>query len=214
MTRTRDFSGLALRDVVAINVGAGVSWTSLSGIVVAVGDDHLEVALARQPQDPSLLAPGAMVRIRRGSESSIRAQAAAYTPGPRPGLAARLLAAAEVPSNHRAYHRVPVHLRPITMVASTAGRVVGSQGWVLDLSGGGARLTVAQQLAEGDHVVLRLVLPDETQRVEIRAQVIWVRPLQDSHEIGVRFIDLPDAIRDRIVQAVFRAELALRKLVA
>jgi Tfp pilus assembly protein PilZ len=212
MTRTLDFSDLSLRDVVAINLGVGANWTSLSAIIVATSAHHLELALARAPSRPALLAPGATVRIRRGAESSIRVQVIAAAQVPTFVIAVRPLAATEAARNHRAYHRAPVHLTPVTLVARSVGRTVGVQGWVTDLSGGGARLTVSLALQVGDPLALWLALSDGERRSEVHTEVVWVQPLQSSYQIGVRFVDLPDAFRDRIVHVVFRAELALRQL--
>lgn len=211
MARTRDFSGLGLRDIVAIEVGPDVYGTSLSGVVITAGKDCIEIALAGQPQERELLAPGAMVRVRRGNEASIRAQVISYARGPRPSIIVRPLATAEVARNHRTAPRVPVHRPPVTLVARTADRSVGFQGWMLDLSGGGARLAVSVPLQVGDELILRLPLPDETERTPLRAVVAWHQRAGDTHQLGIRFLDMPAALRDRLAHAVFRAELALRK---
>jgi Tfp pilus assembly protein PilZ len=119
-------------------------------------------------------------------------------------------------SNTRSYHRTPVAFQSMTVVAQTGGRVVGTQGWITDLSGSGARLTVSLPVQVGDVVHLRLTLPDHSDSDTVRGRVVWAEPMRGGHQhqIGVAFTDLSDRLRDRIVHTVFRAELALRQVAA
>lgn len=216
MAWAQDFDGLALRDVVAINLGSRAQWTSLSGIVVAARADYqeIELALPRPPDDTGLLAPGTFVRVRRDTGPSTRAQVIAIHPGRVHVVVVRALGTVSNDQNQRAYHRVPITVQPVTLVARTGDKTVGAQGWITDLSGGGARLTVSVKVERGDVVLLRFTLPDSTERLAVRAEVAWSQPLrgEQQHQVGVRFVDLPDGQRDSIVRGVFQAEMALRQL--
>jgi hypothetical protein len=115
--------------------------------------------------------------------------------------------------NNRAFHRVPIPVQPVTLVAQSGDRTVGAQGWITDLSGGGARLTVPVSVERGDVVLLRFTLRGTSERIAARAEVAWAKPLRgDQFQVGVRFVDLPNAQRDMIVRGVFQAEVALRQL--
>ena len=218
MAWAQDFDGLALRDVVAINLGSRTEWTSLSGIVVALGTDYqeIELALPRPPEDPNLLAPGTFVRVRRDAGPSTRAQVIAVQPGRIHVVVVRALGNVTTDQNHRAFHRVPITVQPVTLVVQTGDRTVGAQGWITDLSGGGARLTVPLKVERGDVVLLRFTLPDSSERLAVRAEVAWTQPLrgEQQHQMGVRFVSVPDGQRDSIVRGVFQAEMALRQLTA
>jgi Tfp pilus assembly protein PilZ len=218
MAWAQDFDGLALRDVVAINLGTRTEWTSLSGIVVALRADYqeLELALPRPPDDPGLLAPGTFVRVRRDSGPSTRAQVIAVQAGRVHVVVVRALGNVISEQNSRAFHRVPITVQPVTLVVQSDGRTVGAQGWITDLSGGGARLTVPLKVERGDVVLLRFTLPDSTERLAVRAEVAWTESLrgEQQHQMGVRFVSVPDGLRDSIVRGVFQAEMALRQLSA
>jgi Tfp pilus assembly protein PilZ len=183
--------------------------------VVAVRDDYqeLEIALTRPPEDGNLLAPGAFVRVRRDSGPSTRAQVIALQSGRFHVVVLRTLNNFATEQNNRAFHRVPITVQPVTVVAQTGDRTVGAQGWITDLSGGGARLTVPLTVERGDTVLLRFTLRGTIEKVAVRAEVAWAKPLRgDQLQVGVRFVDLPNAQRDTIVRGVFQAEMALRQL--
>lgn len=60
-------------------------------------------------------------------------------------------------------------------------------------------------------ISLRLPLLDNRVTVEVRGRVVWIRPVFQSWQVGVQFIDLPDPTRDLIVRTVFIEETRLRR---
>jgi Tfp pilus assembly protein PilZ len=213
MAVARDFAEFELREVVAINTGTGADWSSVSAIVVAAGRDMMELALGREPDHPEAMAPGCVVRVRRDRASSVRAQVIAVDRGAIPVVVVRPLTAAQAAENQRSYHRAHTQMRETTGVGVIAGRPVSFRAWIVDLSGGGARMVTLRELHQGDAMTLRLHLPESTGPIDVSAEVAWVRPLRRFWQAGIRFVDVPDAARDRIIRAVFLSEVQMRRMV-
>jgi hypothetical protein len=104
--------------------------------------------------------------------------------------------------------RTRVSLPPVSAVRlNRAGKPVGLLGLhALDLSAGGIRVTSEEPLHGGDRLRVALRLDD---RGPLNAQVeILVGGLSAQGRFG----EMPDGDRQRIVQYVYRQELAQRKL--
>jgi len=75
----------------------------------------------------------------------------------------------------------------------------------VDISGGGLQLISTRKLVEGDHLVIVLRLEGTkllTQGVVVRSSK-HKEGSQFIYRVGVKFIDLPEKVRERIVQYVF-----------
>lgn len=213
MARPRDFAGFELKEFATLLSGEGDRYVSLSCVVVAISREELHLALRSQPDAVDCIAPGTVVRVRRGDAGSVRAQVISLDLDTIPVVVVRALAAVSigVASNQRSFHRVPTQLQETHATAFSAGRAVRFRVRVVDLSGGGARVMSPQALAAGDLLSLRLPLPDGSDSLELRSRVMWVRPIRRSWQAGLQFTELSNRQRDQIVRAVFMAEIRLRK---
>jgi hypothetical protein len=217
MLRALDFSEFEVRNLVAVNTGSGANWQTRSGLVTVATETEIHIALrglTDGPRELATLAPGTIVRVVRGRDLSVRGQVIALEHHPAPMLVVRALQSATPTSgaNQRAHHRVPTCLKEAAASAVTAGKAVGFSVRVVDLSGGGARITCARPLAAGDTLVLRIALPRTDAVVEAPGRVMWARPVRSLWEIGVRFEKLLPATQDAIVRAVQMAEIELRRV--
>jgi Tfp pilus assembly protein PilZ len=212
MLRAEDFEDFAARDLVAVNSGAGADWATASALVVTAHPDELHLALRGQPDNPAALEPGRIVRIVRGRQLTARGQIIALERGTAPVLVVRSLPPDHAGQNQRAYHRIPTMLAEMTASAMTGGRAVGFRARVVDLSGGGAQITCPRQLDQGDTVHLRLTLPETGDIVEVPGRVAWARQVRSQWRAGIRFEGVTPVTQDKIVRAVLRSELALRRI--
>ncbi|MEW5945695.1 MAG: ATP-binding cassette domain-containing protein [bacterium] len=87
----------------------------------------------------------------------------------------------------------------------------------LDLAGGGIRLAGDAPVKPGDVIRLKLGIPGEGERGTLvcRGEVRWVQEgdaeAPGRYLYGVRFTDIPDAERDRLVKYVFSRHYGIRK---
>ncbi|MER3418992.1 MAG: hypothetical protein C4290_00020, partial [Chloroflexota bacterium] len=72
------------------------------------------------------------------------------------------------------------------------------------------RLLCPRPVCVGDTLYLRLPLPDGAP-CDLPARAVWCRPARGGWQAGVRFLDLTERERDRIVRLVFWQELRLRR---
>ncbi len=66
------------------------------------------------------------------------------------------------------------------------------EGILLDLSEDGLDVLAAQPLCPAAIINARFALPDQEAEIDIRGEVAWANP---NGESGVRYIDLPDNLR-------------------
>jgi hypothetical protein len=213
MLRSPDFEEFAARDVVAVNTGSGAEWRSHSALVVAARPDELHLALRGHLDDPralEALAPGMIVRVVRRRELAAHGQVIAKERHPMVVLIVRAIPAGDQADNHRAYHRV---LTRATAVAATVtdGKAASFRVGVVDLSGGGARITGPRRLEPGSAVLLKLPLPKSDRVVEAPGRVVWGGPVRSLWQAGVRFERLAPAVQDAIVRAVLHTEIDMRR---
>ncbi len=76
-----------------------------------------------------------------------------------------------------------------------------AQAFVADLGAGGMRLVLEQEVEQGAELDLRVRLPDANEVVAVRAEVVWVG---QGGEVGLRFVNLSAALRERIAALVAR----------
>ncbi|HWQ43414.1 MAG TPA: PilZ domain-containing protein [Desulfosporosinus sp.] len=84
-------------------------------------------------------------------------------------------------------------------------------GTMLDLSGGGMRFLVEEQIDNKSLIYVHLTLPNED--LQTPARVTRVQKIEDSkrYVVSVEFHDLSERERDRIIRCVFEIQRAIRK---
>lgn len=206
-----DFETCMVRDRVSINTGSGATWATLPALIVSATPLQLELALRGRPADPETLAPGALVRIQLEDRTVVRAQVVVFDAGESPVVAVAALTPPTPEENNRAFHRMPVTMRETTLAVLAPGRTSIGRARILDLSGGGARILLQKRVANGDRVLVRLML-DGDQHTQVPGEVVWVRPLRRFWQAGIRFVDVPVAKHALIQRAVFQAEVRMRQV--
>jgi hypothetical protein len=80
----------------------------------------------------------------------------------------------------------------------------------LDVGHGGLSFDCSHPLPVGSTVEIRMPTVDPP--FDARARVVWSRPEDDLHRVGVAFLDANDAFRARMVEQVCEIELYRRKV--
>ena len=84
----------------------------------------------------------------------------------------------------------------------------------VNVSGDGVRFLPERPLAEGDLIDLRMVLPPFIV-VEARGEVMQIRPepecLDPSHTVIVRFTDIAEEDREKIIRYVVQRQAELQR---
>ncbi|MDR2884190.1 MAG: flagellar brake domain-containing protein [Deferribacteraceae bacterium] len=122
----------------------------------------------------------------------------------------------------REFFRVPVHLRvkvflgnldKLDIFNKTSRAVPFYDGLVDDLSGGGCRLSCDSGIIEGDVIVLDLSnsLVDGIKQLECKAVRVAFRP-NGKRIISLKYSNISETNRDKIIRYVFRRQLELKKL--
>ncbi len=87
--------------------------------------------------------------------------------------------------------RVPVQL-PVRLRVENGAEM---EGILLDLSEDGLDVLAAQPLCPSAIINAHFVLPDQSTEMDVRGEVAWANP---NGESGVRYIDLPDNLRNSL----------------
>lgn len=83
---------------------------------------------------------------------------------------------------------------------------------LLDLSGGGMRVKINDSINLNDTIVVSLKYEDE--EIEIKGKVIRITKNEDrSFVCGVTFVDISNAIREKIIKTVFKIMRKQRELI-
>lgn len=79
------------------------------------------------------------------------------------------------------------------------------KGKAVDLSSGGMKLILDKRTEEGSHLKIVLILPGETEAIEIQGEVVWVHDNKDGNfSVGMLFTVLKEEDKDKIWQFIFR----------
>ncbi len=115
-------------------------------------------------------------------------------------------------AERRRYVRVNKSLL-VTYIPIDAARKP-SQSVIKNISGGGIKLPLKEELAAGALLRLELELLKEEKRLQLEARVVWVRPNPENrkfpYEGGIEFINITQAERTMLsncAQYLNRAEL-------
>jgi c-di-GMP-binding flagellar brake protein YcgR len=82
---------------------------------------------------------------------------------------------------------------------------------VVDMSGGGLKM-FADIPAQKDATIEIYFLGNIEKLEQVKAQVMRCRPIEGKFEIGVKFIDIHQTDRDRIIKYVFKRQVEQRNL--
>lgn len=112
----------------------------------------------------------------------------------------------------RGFVRVPVNLQLEYMLDNEQEKEeIYHKALIRDLSGGGTQFTSKNKLIKGDILKIKLFLPNET--INCKARIMWVyTEIRDKTErflIGIKFIDLPEKVREQIIKYVFQRQREL-----
>ena len=112
----------------------------------------------------------------------------------------------------RAFVRLPVL---IPNLFRTSEESAWHKGILLDLSGGGARISHKSPLRVGDQVYLQFTLRKEDGMLTVQGRVVRVERTGEvgtpNYHSGILFAALPEAMQDLIVGYVFQRMLAVRR---
>ncbi len=87
----------------------------------------------------------------------------------------------------------------------TTRLTVESIGPTLNISAGGMCVLMADPMREGTTPTLQFTLPDQEQTVTCKGRITWCRSSKidpDLFEVGLAFVDISDADRQRVVDFV------------
>ncbi|TAM72872.1 PilZ domain-containing protein [bacterium] len=109
----------------------------------------------------------------------------------------------------RAYFRAAVS---IPARYAIDGRLGYAEGWINDLSGGGIKLVIDEDLPAGGVLALRFLLPESSEPIDARGRVVlsYRDHPQGRYALGVTFTAIDGGQRERIVRYV--QALQLRRL--
>lgn len=84
------------------------------------------------------------------------------------------------------------------------------KGLIVDLSGGGCRITTSFELKVGDEIELYLEL-DPQRRLAVKGEVVRIETDADSNQTfaGIRFKDIREAVRDQIISWMFKHQQSI-----
>jgi hypothetical protein len=197
-------------EAVSLTVGRQGQAVELGCRVVTVHGDVIALRTEVVPIQPELLQPDTDAWLMSSGGRRLPAVLLGVEAGTPPLLRVRLVAIEGRRENRRGFYRAAMQLAPVQALLLRDGRAALRWVRLVDLSAGGARLLCAWPLRVGDTLYLRLPLADGAP-CDLLARAVWCRPTRAGWEAGVSFRDLTEQERDRIVRAVFRQELRLRR---
>lgn len=113
--------------------------------------------------------------------------------------------------NDRAFFRLETNL-PATLTTFGSGFGVGERDCrLLNISVGGARISMEHQLHSGDKFLLKVKLLEDRDTSVMYCEVLRVIAEEGgNYQYGCRFLELTEADEDRISQNIFAAQLKER----
>ncbi|MGI6226653.1 MAG: flagellar brake protein, partial [Peptococcales bacterium] len=112
----------------------------------------------------------------------------------------------------RDFVRIPVSLSLEYRVENGAkSEETFHTGVIRDLSGGGAQLASKRKLVKGTILQVKFSLPEDL--IVCKAKVMWVytevKEQKETYLIGLKFIDINERLRERIIRYVFKRQREL-----
>ncbi len=80
----------------------------------------------------------------------------------------------------------------------------------VNISGGGLRFRCGDRFKPGDKLVLKLFLPTYTHALRVIGEVVWASERKEGdYEVAIKYMDLDEKIRDRIIRYIFAKQRML-----
>ncbi len=73
----------------------------------------------------------------------------------------------------------------------------------VNISGGGLRFFSNDTFNVGDKLLVKTFLPTYSHVIRIKCEVVRAIPVEDGYEIAVKFYDLDEGTRDKIIRYIF-----------
>lgn len=73
----------------------------------------------------------------------------------------------------------------------------------VNISGGGLRFISRDRFEVGDRLVLKTFLPTYAHVIKLKCEVVRSVPFEDSFETAVKYTDIDDTTRDKIIKYIF-----------
>ncbi len=80
----------------------------------------------------------------------------------------------------------------------------------VNISGGGLRFYCHDHFNSGDHIILKTFLPTHAHVIKLKCEVVRAVPMEDGlTEVAVRFVDMDESTRDKIIRYIFAKQRKL-----
>lgn len=73
----------------------------------------------------------------------------------------------------------------------------------VNISGGGLRFIARDKFEVGDRLVLKTFLPTYAHVIKLKCEVVRSVPAQDGFEVAVKYTEIDDTTRDKIIKYIF-----------
>lgn len=115
----------------------------------------------------------------------------------------------------RAFFRVDTRMNIKILVDVDSGDGIVSQklfeAKVADMSGGGLRLFTDAKV-EKDAIIEIYFIGNMDRLEQVKGAVMRSRRVEDKYELGIKFLELSQSDRDKIIKYVFKRQVEMRKL--
>lgn len=79
----------------------------------------------------------------------------------------------------------------------------------VNISGGGLRFLTNDKFESGDRLVLKTFLPTYAHVIKLRCEVVRCAPAGKGYEVAVKYTDLDETTRDKIIKYIFARQRKL-----
>lgn len=86
-----------------------------------------------------------------------------------------------------------------------------NKGYIKNISGGGLKVRIKEKLETNKEIIciLSFDIPDD--EIFVKSMVIRCELIDGSYETALKFIDIEDSVRERIISYIFKEERKLKK---
>ncbi|MEK7678980.1 MAG: PilZ domain-containing protein [Deltaproteobacteria bacterium] len=82
----------------------------------------------------------------------------------------------------------------------------------VSISGGGMRFVCQDLFKAGDKLTLKAFLPTCAHVVRLKCEAVRVDRIKDGYEVAVKYLDMDDGIREKIIKYIFAKQRKLLRL--
>ncbi|MFN8559393.1 MAG: PilZ domain-containing protein [Dehalococcoidia bacterium] len=212
-SRPSDLTQFVAQQPLLLLLGSGPKRVMVGVQVLSVSPDTLRLAVRRWLPPEVSLRPGMIVRLRNLDDPLVWVQVTAIEGGSPLIVVVRAVTAPPRAQEQRGYFRAALDQRDAVLLQTGAGRAARLSVRLLDLSGSGARVFVHRALSEEEPAALRLDLDDNRPPLTIPAEVVWQSAVPGGRQAGLRFRDISEADRDRLIRFVLLTDVHQRQTV-